>query len=276
MNEQTNDGREPAANPSASDDLVRIVPAKPITASGYTMFTGMEVIMPNGEPLPGVTRIVLTGEPDSLWHARIDLDCVPPTVDAVAVFGVDTTAEGVTAEVTVRDFSTGALRRVDGAPGAITLLSPNERVIEAEIVAKGLTAPRVTVDEVHACIKAESYTVLPNGRTTVCQLTLDNGFTVEGYSAAVSVENFDVELGRKVSRANAVNHIWPLLGFRLRDKLAIKAERDLLRAALVGLIRADGVELGPLEANVRLLPASDDDKASMLNAIDALRKTAGG
>lgn len=91
---------------------------------------------------------------------------------------------------------------------------------EQEIQAKGLTAPRVTPEDVAAAMVSETFTVLPNGRTTVCQLTLDNGFTVEGMSSAVCIENFDAELGRKISRNKAVEKIWPLLGFRLRDKLS--------------------------------------------------------
>ncbi len=96
----------------------------------------------------------------------------------------------------------------------------NDSTIEQEIQDKGLTAPRVTPGDIEAAIKGETYTVLPNGRTTVCQLTLDNGFTVEGISAAVSIENFDAEIGNKVARQNAVGKVWELLGFRLRDKLA--------------------------------------------------------
>ncbi|MGH8037072.1 MAG: Gp49 family protein [Stenotrophomonas sp.] len=96
----------------------------------------------------------------------------------------------------------------------------NDQTIEQEIQAKGLTAPRITPDDVAAAISGETYTVLPNGRTTVCQLTLSNGFTVEGISAAVSIENFDAEIGNKVARQNAVGKVWELLGFRLRDKLA--------------------------------------------------------
>ncbi|WP_313250770.1 Gp49 family protein [Stenotrophomonas sp.] len=95
----------------------------------------------------------------------------------------------------------------------------NDQQIEQEIQAKGLTAPRVTPADVEAAIIGETYTVLPNGRSTVCQLTLDNGFTVEGISAAVSIENFNAELGNKIARQNAVNQVWPLLGFRLRDQL---------------------------------------------------------
>lgn len=80
-------------------------------------------------------------------------------------------------------------------------------------------APRVTLADVNAAIVGETYTVLPNGRTTVCQLTLDNGFTVEGQSACVSIENFNAEIGNKIARDNAVNEVWKLLGFRLADKL---------------------------------------------------------
>lgn len=81
-------------------------------------------------------------------------------------------------------------------------------------------APRVMQSDVDAAIVGETYTVLPNGRTTVCQLTLDNGFTVEGLSACVCIENFDAEIGQKIARQNAVSQVWQLLGFRLQDQLA--------------------------------------------------------
>lgn len=81
-------------------------------------------------------------------------------------------------------------------------------------------APRVTIEQVNAAIVGETFTVLPDGRTTVCQLTLDNGFTVEGSSACVSKENFNAELGNKYSRERAVNEVWKMLGFRLADQLA--------------------------------------------------------
>ena len=55
-----------------------------------------------------------------------------------------------------------------------------------------------------------------------------------------------------------------------------KAEADiaLLRAALVGLIGADGAEeLRQIEATMRLLPAPAEDKAVSINAIHALLAT---
>lgn len=81
------------------------------------------------------------------------------------------------------------------------------------------SAPRVTPEQVEAAVQSETYTVLPDGRTTVCQLTLYNNFTVEGSSACVSKENFDIALGQKYSRERALNKVWELLGFRLCEQL---------------------------------------------------------
>ena len=49
---------------------------------------------------------------------------------------------------------------------------------------------------------------------------LRNGFTVTGESACASPENFDAELGRKIARQNAVQKIWPLMGYALKERLA--------------------------------------------------------
>lgn len=93
--------------------------------------------------------------------------------------------------------------------------------LEAAIVAAGATsAPRVTLADVAAEIVSETYTVLPSGRVTVCELTLKNGFTVRGESAVVFIENFDAEIGRRVAKENATREVWQLLGYALRNKLA--------------------------------------------------------
>lgn len=58
------------------------------------------------------------------------------------------------------------------------------------------------------------------GLLTFCVIVLKNGFTVTGESACASPENFDAELGRKIARQNAVQKVWPLMGYELRSKLA--------------------------------------------------------
>lgn len=97
-------------------------------------------------------------------------------------------------------------------------METTEQSIESQIAAKASSAPRVTRADVEAEIVSETYTVLPSGRVTVCELTLRNGFTVRGESAVVFIENFDAETGQRVARENAERAVWQLLGFRLRDQ----------------------------------------------------------
>lgn len=111
---------------------------------------------------------------------------------------------------------------------------------EALIQAKGKTAPRITPADIEANIVQEHYFTAGDGcfgrevalcgtpvtnevslnLLTFCVLMLRNGFTVTGESACASPENFDAEIGRKIARENAVNKIWPLMGYELRTKLA--------------------------------------------------------
>jgi len=128
----------------------------------------------------------------------------------------------------------------------------NDQTIEQELQAKNLTAPRVTPTDIEANIASEHYftaqegliaAISETGTTpgwpcedifelipdplkflTFCVLVLKNGFTVTGESACASPENFDAELGRKIARQNAVQKMWPLLGFTLKQKLHEAAE----------------------------------------------------
>ena len=125
----------------------------------------------------------------------------------------------------------------------------NDQAIEQEIQAKGLTAPRITPADVEANIVSEHYFTGADGvlgaykrnndvrietykgdwevprsiqaieLLTFCVLVLRNGFTVTGESACASPKNFDAEIGRKIARANAVNKVWPLMGYALKEKI---------------------------------------------------------
>lgn len=112
-----------------------------------------------------------------------------------------------------------------------------DSAIESQIKAKGLTAPRVTPADVEANITSEFYFTAAEGvqgsgfkpssvrggtalgLLTFCVLVLQNGFTVTGESACASPENFDAEIGQRIARQNAVQKIWPLMGYALKGKL---------------------------------------------------------
>lgn len=114
--------------------------------------------------------------------------------------------------------------------------------IETEILAKGLTAPRITLADIVAQIQGTYYFTAeqgarmaiadegaagtgpladagPLGLLTCCVLVLHNGFTVMGTSACASPENFDAEVGKKVALNKAFDLMWPLLGYQLRERL---------------------------------------------------------
>ena len=121
-----------------------------------------------------------------------------------------------------------------------------DQAIERAIVSAGANiAPRVTPADIEAAIVSEHYFTAregvlgmlaadgvppgiyeqanaapqPLGLLTFCVLVLRNGFTVTGESACASPENFDAELGRKIARQNAVNKMWPLMGYALKQRL---------------------------------------------------------
>lgn len=118
----------------------------------------------------------------------------------------------------------------------------SDKDIEQEIQDKGKTAPRVTPGHIESLIAEEIYivpgdsvhwtdhlaaqgnaqhelTIQSLSLLTICVIVLRNGFTVTGESACASPENYDAEIGRKIARENAINKIWPLEGYLLKQKL---------------------------------------------------------
>lgn len=61
------------------------------------------------------------------------------------------------------------------------------------------------------------------GTVTICQITMQNGFTVVGTSACAHPDNFDETLGRKIAYEDAFSQIWALEGYLLREALMIEA-----------------------------------------------------
>lgn len=118
-----------------------------------------------------------------------------------------------------------------------------DQTVEQQIKAKGLTAPRIKPEDIEANIRNEFYFTAQNGvigansakngpvtpelhLLTFCVLVLRNGFTVTGESACASPENYDPEIGRTIARQNAVQKIWPLMGYELRSHLSAIASAD--------------------------------------------------
>lgn len=112
----------------------------------------------------------------------------------------------------------------------------NLKALELELQEKGLIeAPRITPADIEANVAEEVYFTAADGvrgkggevahnspirLLTFCVLVLRNGFTVTGESACVSPENFNAEIGRKIAKQNAMQKIWPLMGYTLKERMA--------------------------------------------------------
>ena len=104
----------------------------------------------------------------------------------------------------------------------------NDQEVEAEVQKLGLTAPRLTLEQVLGTISSEEYHVLQD-TITICVLILRNGYKLVGKSMCVSAENFDVGLGKTIAKDDAVNQIWQLEGYMLKERLHYRQtlEEDL-------------------------------------------------
>lgn len=100
-----------------------------------------------------------------------------------------------------------------------------EVAIENEIKEKGLNAPRVTKADIDSLMKQVKFVaVYPEGTTTTLVLATLDGFTLAtGFSACVSKENFNKELGAKIASEDAArkarDELWKLEGYRLARSL---------------------------------------------------------
>lgn len=91
--------------------------------------------------------------------------------------------------------------------------------LEQDIQEAGKTAPRITADSLEALVKDQQFYRFPGTTVTVCCLTLENGFNSVGHSASASPENFDEGIGQRLARQAALDKLWPLEGYLLRQRL---------------------------------------------------------
>lgn len=94
---------------------------------------------------------------------------------------------------------------------------------------------KVTLEGIKAKIKGETYLVLPDGRTTICQLTMENGYTINGHSACVDPAEFNRDLGRKYAFEDAIRQIWPLEGYLLAEQM--HKGKQLHRAIVIAKVK---------------------------------------
>lgn len=75
---------------------------------------------------------------------------------------------------------------------------------------------KVSIEDLAAKIKSREYLKIGK-KTTLCLLTLDNGFEIVGTSSAVDTENYGEEIGKPIAYKRAVDKLWMLEGYNLQE-----------------------------------------------------------
>ena len=74
--------------------------------------------------------------------------------------------------------------------------------------------------DITTMINSVSYTVLPSGKTTICELVLRTGFVVIGISTCVDIKNYNKELGEKLSYEDAIRKLQEFAAYELASEIS--------------------------------------------------------
>jgi hypothetical protein len=74
-------------------------------------------------------------------------------------------------------------------------------------------------DDISAVIKSVEYAKLGQ-KTSVCLVTLVNGYEIVGTSSCVDPKNFNEEIGNELALNKAKDQIWMLEGYVLQSAIA--------------------------------------------------------
>lgn len=92
------------------------------------------------------------------------------------------------------------------------MMTPAE--LDAAIAA--MPGEKVTRDYIKGRIVSQMFFRV--GETvTMCNIALDNGYSVRGESACVDPVNFNQEIGQQLAFEDAFRKLWPLYGFLLAE-----------------------------------------------------------
>lgn len=77
---------------------------------------------------------------------------------------------------------------------------------------------KVTKEGIESRITKTDYMVLPNSTVTMCNITLENGYSVRGESACVDPRNFNLDIGQNLAYKDAFQKLWALEGYLLAER----------------------------------------------------------
>jgi hypothetical protein len=98
------------------------------------------------------------------------------------------------------------------------VIEPVITLDEAQERLKSAVAPRVTEESIREKIADVNYWY--HGITTICIITMKNGFRFTGTSTPAHADNYDCAIGERYAYDNAFRQIWTHEGYLLRETLS--------------------------------------------------------
>lgn len=120
-------------------------------------------------------------------------------------------------------------------PREMAELEPMTRQELAEAVAAS-DAPKVTEADIIARIVKKSYTIMPAGRTVICEITMVNGWTHHGKSTPVSNDDLHIRQAQTRAFMDAIQVAWPMEAYLLRERL-YQVELARIANATIGITK---------------------------------------
>jgi len=97
-------------------------------------------------------------------------------------------------------------------------MEPNITLAQAKEIVASKKAPRITEELIKDRIAKVDF--LAHETTTICIITMCNGFKFIGHSTPASSENFDASVGERYAYDNAFKQIWTHEAYLLVDELS--------------------------------------------------------
>jgi hypothetical protein len=176
-----------------------------------------------GDGLPCAALIAHVHGDRCINVAAFDANGVPRNFTSVTLLQGDDVAPEGAMHAKWMDYQKGQAAKTEQLEAKLATAPAGDAAIEAAIQAKGLTAPRVTLDDLNANIAHTEIVKHVSVSGQVLRwavITTRCGFSVTGRpSCSVSAENDRADIGEAVAIDNTRTELWPLMGYALKERL---------------------------------------------------------
>lgn len=132
---------------------------------------------------------------------------------------------GITSDGYTLDFSNMVVPPSGVAPSLGEKTEAKDSVINYDILTgSNADITKLSLEVLEEHIAKEEYFTYA-GKITICFIHMKNGYITWGLGAAVSKENFNIEIGKGIARTRALDQVYSAMGYALQAELVKKYQK---------------------------------------------------